>query len=392
MPNHLNTIGFAQSALDQSEETGAELGRQLSHALKGQPAGAVLVFASSRYDYVELLKALTAVCPTPCLVGCSSAGEFVSCSSGEGGACAVALAGDGMRFSVGLGRDLSGDPRAAARSMVSGFQGLQDEGYNFRSALVFADALSGSAEDLVEQLTAATQGQYQLVGGGAGDDGNFRATEVFLGTESYGDAAVALEILSDKPLGIGVSHGWEPSSEGLRVTRAEGKKLISLNALPAREAFEEHAQTTGQSLDLKQPISFFLHNVLGIASPQGHKLRVPLSFEEDGSVLCASEIPEGAVVHFMQTSSKAGAEAAVEAARRALKELNEEEPLAGIFFDCVATRLRMGKEFGIELQELKDALGGAEFAGYNTYGQIARAEGQFCGFHNCTAVVCVIPR
>lgn len=30
-------------------------------------------------------------------------------------------------------------------------------------------------------------------------------------------------------------------------------------------------------------------------------------------------------------------------------------------------------------------------AGCNTYGQIARAEGQFSGFHNCTAVVCVIP-
>jgi hypothetical protein len=34
-----------------------------------------------------------------------------------------------------------------------------------------------------------------------------------------------------------------------------------------------------------------------------------------------------------------------------------------------------------------DALG----AGFNSYGQIVRAEGQFSGFHNCTAVVCVFP-
>ena len=26
-----------------------------------------------------------------------------------------------------------------------------------------------------------------------------------------------------------------------------------------------------------------------------------------------------------------------------------------------------------------------------SYGQIARADGQFSGFHNCTAVVCVLP-
>jgi hypothetical protein len=29
--------------------------------------------------------------------------------------------------------------------------------------------------------------------------------------------------------------------------------------------------------------------------------------------------------------------------------------------------------------------------GCNTHGQIARAEGQFEGFHNCTAVVCLLP-
>ena len=36
-------------------------------------------------------------------------------------------------------------------------------------------------------------------------------------------------------------------------------------------------------------------------------------------------------------------------------------------------------------------LGDVPFAGFNSYGQIVRAAGQFSGFHNCTAVVCVIP-
>jgi hypothetical protein len=33
----------------------------------------------------------------------------------------------------------------------------------------------------------------------------------------------------------------------------------------------------------------------------------------------------------------------------------------------------------------------AGFVGCNTCAQIARADGQFGGFHNCTAVVCVMP-
>ena len=47
------------------------------------------------------------------------------------------------------------------------------------------------------------------------------------------------------------------------------------------------------------------------------------------------------------------------------------------------------REFDDELSVLKDLLGATPFVGCNTYGQVARTEGQFSGFHNCTAVVCV---
>jgi hypothetical protein len=62
-----------------------------------------------------------------------------------------------------------------------------------------------------------------------------------------------------------------------------------------------------------------------------------------------------------------------------------------LFFDCVATRLRLGQEFGAELDAVRTALGDAPFVGFNSYGQIVRSDGQFSGFHNCTAVVLVLP-
>nr|MBA2743182.1 FIST C-terminal domain-containing protein [Chthoniobacterales bacterium] len=84
-------------------------------------------------------------------------------------------------------------------------------------------------------------------------------------------------------------------------------------------------------------------------------------------------------------------EAAANATRAAVDQLNGHEPGVALFFDCVATRLRMGREFGNELDALKEVLGETQFAGCNTYGQVARTTGQFNGFHNCTAVVCVLP-
>ena len=74
-----------------------------------------------------------------------------------------------------------------------------------------------------------------------------------------------------------------------------------------------------------------------------------------------------------------------------LQALGGRRPAAALVFDCVATRLRLGRAFDDELGACAQLLKPARFVGCNTYGQIARAEGQFGGFHNCTAVVCVLP-
>ena len=356
-----------------------------------EPADALVLFASPHYDHPTLLRALSGTCRPKLLVGASSAGEFTSERSGQGMACALALRSTSMRFRASIGRGLHESPNSAARQIVAGFDGTKDGGYAHRSALIMTDALAGHADELVDELTLATNGRYQFFGGGAGDDARFRRTHVFYGEEAVSDAAVGLEILSDRPLGVGVGHGWRPAGPGMRVTAADGAKLVSLNGLPAAEAFEEHAEQTGHVLDRSNPIPFFLHNILGIVTGSAHRLRVPLAIDADGAVLCASEIPVGATVHIMQTTAESAVEAAYRATAAAVQGLQGNKPRVALFFDCVATRLRMGDAFGLELSTLAAQIGTAELVGCNTHGQIARAEGQFGGFHNCTAVVCLLP-
>jgi hypothetical protein len=359
--------------------------------MPGDPPDAVIVFASPRYAHEEMLSEVQASCRPAQLIGASSAGEFTRDVRGEGMACALAMRARDMVFSTSLGEQLDRAPEAAARQIVSGFRGVADTRYAHRSALVMTDALAGHTDELVEQLTIATAGKYQFFGGGAGDNAQFQRTYVFFGTRALTNAAVALEILSEKPIGIGVSHGWEAASPGFRVTEAHGAKLVSLNGFPTVEAFEEHADRTGQQLDRAAPIPFFLHNILGIDTGAGYRLRVPLAIDDTGAVLCASEVPEGAVVHIMRSSETSAVRAAERATEAALEALHGSRPKAALFFDCVATRLRLGEVFGLELNALADHLGHIDLAGCNTHGQIARAAGQFGGFHNCTAVVCVFP-
>jgi hypothetical protein len=374
-----------------SAAAGKEIGERLRNDLSGHAPDAVILFVSSRHDYGALLNALQKTAQPGVLVGCSSAGEFVTSERAEGAISAVGIRSNQMKFSAGLGRNLSTNRRAAAEQIAASFRGLKTHQHPHRAALVLTDALAGYTDDFIEELSIATLGDYRFFGGGAGDDAKFSRTHVFCGTEAVTDAAVALEILSNKPIAVGVSHGWVPASDALRVTEANGSTLMSLNAAPAIEAFEEYAAETGQELDRANPIPFFLHNVLGIQTGGGYKLRVPLAINSDGSINCASDIPTGATVHIMKTTDKSASDAALAAATSALGQMNGAKPEVALFFDCVATRLRMGAEFGVEMETLQHALGDIQYAGCNTYGQIARVEGQFSGFHNCTATVALLP-
>ena len=373
-----------------AREAGRRLASGIHEGLGRQPQ-AIMIFAAPSYDHEALLDELAAQCPDALVVGASSAGEFMNQQRGEGLACALGLAGEDVRFGAGVAHDVKADVGAAARQIVSSFSGLSDYTFPHRSALVMADALAGYADVLVDELTLATGGQYQFFGGGAGDNAQFQRTSVFCGREVLNGAAVALEMLTEKPIGIGVRHGWVPASAPFRVTEADGMRLVSLNGLPAAEAFEAHATAAGQKLDRAAPIPFFLHNILGIETGESYRLRVPLAVLPDGSVVCAAEVPQGSVVYIMRASAASAVGAAEEATQAALAALGEHKPQAALFFDCVATRLRMGDQFGEEVEIVRGQLAGADLLGCNTHGQIARAEGQFEGFHNCTAVVAVLP-
>ena len=370
---------------------GQELGQKIKDKFGDIIPDVVIVFASSVYEYPSFLIALKESCNPKILVGSSSAGEFTSEDFGVDSACAIAIQSSDLKFTAGISQGIKANREQVAEELSKSLSDSYDSQYKYHSAMIFADALSGYTDELIDLLTEKTLGKYQFFGGGAGDNANFQRTHVFHDVQTHSDSAVILEILSNKPIGIGAAHGWKPVGQKMRVTEADGMKLVSLNARPAIEVFLEHAKTTGQQFNVDQPIPFFLHNIIGIEIAGNHKLRVPLAILPDGSIAMASDIPTGAYVNFMATDNVCSQDAAMTAAKNALDQLGDHKPNVALFFDCVATRLRMGTTFDFELQKVKETLNGINYAGCNTYGQVARVNGQFSGFQNCTAVVCVIP-
>lgn len=389
---HVTSAAVFQTGMQDSAQAGAELGRAIREHFKGHSPDVVILFASPVYAFDVLLEALHAACSPGAVVGCSSAGEFTHEGISASSAVVLALYSENMRFDVHVGRQLRADPYRAAAALAATFHPDADPEFPFLTTLLLIDALAGFGEEFLGAFTAATSGRYQIIGGGAADDATFQNTYVFAGTKALSDAAVALEIRSRHPVGIGTSHGWTPASHSMTVTAASGLRLSGLDGIPAAHAVESFAVEQGLVFDRDAPLPFFLHHVLGIVTPDGYKLRVPLQIAADGALLCAAEVPVGATVRVMRTSDASAADAAAVAARRARFRLQGAEPGVAIFFDCAATRLRLGEGFEASVNEIVSGLEDVPCIGCNTYGQFARVDGQFSGFHNCTAVVCVFPR
>lgn len=383
-----------RTELEDSAEAGESLGRSIREHFDGQRPDAVVLFASPAYLPRPLLRGLDAACSPGAVIGSSSAGEFTFEGTSSSSAVALALRSNEIRFNVHVAREVQADAHRAATTFAESFDPREDSAFPFQTVLLLMDVLAGYGEEFLKGFTDATAGRYQVFGGGAADDAAFEKTFVFAGQEAMSDAAVGLEIRSKQPVGIGVSHGWTPFSHTLTATSSSGLRLTELDGRPAADVIESFARERDIAFDRDEPLSFFLHHVLGIETEGDYKLRIPLEVEPDGSLVCAAEVPSGAKVRVMRTRHHSAAEAARVAARRARMKLKKEgvEAGAALFFDCASTRLRLGDEFGASVNEVVDALATTRCAGCNTYGQFSRVEGQFSGFHNCTAVVGVFPR
>jgi hypothetical protein len=384
-------------------EEGRECGKQAARAALAEigsktPPDLVIVFASPTYDHKEVLKGICSVTGDAPLIGCSSAGEFTERGVLSQSVVVAAISSDTMRFTIGCGRGLAENLSRAVSEAVADFRASSSEsltaGLIHRTILLFADGLGGGGEALIDELMVQTALQYELAGGAAGDDVKFQKTPVFYRDEVMTGAFVCVEILSPAPLGLGISHGWCPIGPKMRVTRSEGLAIKEINGRPAMEIYREFARQQGITLEGKAVVPFLMEHIIGWLYQEGEqKLRVTLWPLDDGSVVCASEVPEGALISLMKATDQSVIDASGMASSLALQNLQSAPPAGIIVLECVSQKLRVG-EAGIsqELQRIQQVVGSIPLAGCHGYGQLARTRGAFTGLMSASALVCVIPQ
>ncbi len=204
------------------------------------------------------------------------------------------------------------------------------------------------------------------------------------------DAIVAAAIGSDAPIGVAVRHGYRKVGEPMIVTSAADGRVITLDDRPALDVYLERLGAPEPAYrDVEAFVDFALPRPLGVQRRSGVEARnVSTEIDLEGRTIGGgSSVDPGGLAWVMDGDESSILDAVDGACVDARERLDGLAPIGMLTFSCAALRAVLGED-GIrrEGERLDGAAGGVPFAGFYTYGEIARTRG-IDGFHNQTLVV-----
>lgn len=382
-------IRVGASALPEAQKAAQEA---VTAALRGveRPAFA-LVLSTDQYDADALAKAVTRELTGVPWAGCCTAGVFAGSRLLRQGLVVGVVDSPSVRVGVGVAQPVSRDARRAgvlATSLaLEGFPPSVPAGWG-RAMLVFPDALTGNAAEVVRGAVEVGGTGVVWAGGGAGDNLRFVRTAQFSGGRAYSDSAVVVAIDSPARMATGIRHGFRPYGPPTMVTRAEGTTVAELEYEGAFSVYQRTAQARGHRVNLDGFAGFAMSHPLGIPQADGeHVIRDPLRVDHAGGLYCVGEVPDGCLIRMMEGDHEALIGAAREAASTAKSAVGG--PIAGAFvFDCISRFLLLGDAVGDELSTFESELGDSvPVMGCLTFGEVGALGRGVPQFHNKTAVV-----
>jgi len=386
----------ASGASHQTDTTAATTEAvKLALARLGTSAQWGVLFASSKHDLAQAMRAARAAAPGCQLIACHTAGEFTEQGKLEGGLVVLLASSPAMVEGAGA-TGVAQDHAGVARQLTAGFAALAQKaaakGFGLSTSVLLVDGLAGTGESLVKEVLGGTRAFQQIVGGAAGDDGQFKATGVAGGGIAAADSAAVLHVFGNRAWGVGLDHGLRPTTQKMTVTRATGNVLWELDGKPAFEAYRSYAKGKGVTLEPASAGSFLIGNELGVYFlDELHHARAPVGVGPKGELKLVADMAQGAQVCILDGEPDAMVEACHRAALQAKAGLAGARAAGVLVFDCICRGMILGRQFQRELDAVRRVFPETPLAGFLTYGEIARFRGKLEGWHNTTAVIAAIP-
>jgi hypothetical protein len=385
------TVGIGSVSHTDAYEAAIGAVQTAIAGLAGASPNVILLFASSQLDPHRVYEAAKQAAPTATIAGATTAGEISTQGvSAQPSVVAMALASDTIHFAGAHAAGLKADSHAAGKVMAHELRSKLGEALSL--VTMFPDGLSGNGSSVVRGVLEELGAHFPVTGGSAGDDGAYKQTYQFSDAGVLTDSVVGLGWAGNLLFSVGVRHGWIPVGTAMKATKTEGAVVHELDGKPAISIYEdyfgpEHAQELKNKTLAQLAVSY----PLGIKTAGSEELllRAPFFVNEDGSIVCGGEVPQGAEIRLMVGSRDEAVAAAKAAAQRALSQLNGVPPKAAIIFSCHVR----DKLFGTrsiaqhEIDAITEVLGDIPMAGFYTYAEQAPIEGEVRNIEKCNSLL-----
>ena len=378
-------MAVGSSSLEDSYEAGLAAARA---AVTGTDAKLLLVFAAIGHDAARLAEGVRAAVPGVPVIGCSTHGEIEPGGPHDGSVVVTALGGPGFAVSTAAVPQISGRQREAGAQVAACVSALPDAPH--RVLLLLTDGLARDQELVLRGAYEVLGATVPLFGGAAGDGWRMSGTFQLHGTEVHTNGVVAACITSDAPIGIGISHGWRPTGEPMVVTHSADGRVLELDDEPALDVYLNRLGAPRDIHGDEAALQMYaLSRPLGVQRRSGVEVR-NMSTEVDvegRSLGGGGDLSLGGLTWAMEGDEDSVLTASAQACRSAIEQLGDRPPVGLLTFSCAACRAVLGDD-GIvrEGERIAQEAQGTPYAGFYTYGEIARTRG-INGFHNQTMVV-----
>ncbi len=387
-------IGVGSSSQEKSFSAGREAALIARRQAKETEADLVIVFASANFAQGNLLEGVTSVTQRSPLVGCTGAGEITTEGTEKRSVAVMTISSDKIEFATGLGEQIKANARAAgyhaARETIK-------KGIKNRSVfMMLPDGLTGNGADVIRGVQETLGTSFPIVGGSAADEFLFKKAFQYYNKKVFRDSVCGVLFGGKIAFGIGVRHGWRPLGKHRTVTQARLNRIEKIDNKPAVEIYEEYF---GKDIaSLREPLArMAILYPLGMIIPgeEEYLVRNALRVEDNGSLVCVGEVPEGSEIRLMMSSKEFVLEAAEKAANEALKSMEGVKIKLVIIFNSISRNKLLGRMAQKEIKIVRQVLGeDVPFVGFYSYGEQAplRAE-MHTGksyFHNESIVILAI--
>lgn len=248
--------------------------------------------------------------------------------------------------------------------------------------MMLVDCVAKRISDVLDATYDALGMDRHFLGGGAGTLEFVQMPCLFSNAGMLMDAA---QLVGIPMVGrVEVGHGWQPLSGPFLVTRCEGATIHELDYRPAFEVYREAVERIcGKPFDQDAFFETASLHPFGIKKWEGEIIVREAIVKQGSSLMCAGEIPDGALLYILTGD----ADELIHTAGVVAGRLHVENERV-LIFDCISRTLFLGDRYPEELAAVSRALPAhLPLIGALTLGEIANRDEGCLELFNKTLVI-----